>query len=562
MRKHSILSIIGLMLVALAALLAAGCGGGGGSAVSSAASFFITDDLNTGYDAVWVSIKKVELISASGATVVFDDSAGHVVNVRALNSGGLARFLFLGDDRVPQGVYTGMRFTLDDKVVLFPTGASTGQNRLFAGLDANSNKVVALTFAVPIDTSLPNTKFVADFKLSDWTEDGTFVQNCPINEGSHSGLDNPDRHHEDDYKGTVSGLAGNAPEQTFTLNSQRGTRFTVMTDANTAIFNKNGAPNPVLADGKVVEVRGTFSPADGSLLATSIRIKGSESEDPHEVKGPTSDVNEGASTFKITIREAEGFVPETDVVTVQVNPSTTRFRSHGGVTLTSAEFFAVLMANPGIEVEAEGTVTVGVETVMNAKSVKIEDEHEDEGDEAKGTVTSIDAGVGSFAMTLIEWEGFTGSVGQSVNVTTNLETAYKNDNGETMTKEAFFAALAVGGKVEVKGQYEAGTIAATRLKLEDLESNEDEAKGSVILINAPEFKFDIALTNWEGFSGSVGMTVHVDASSTTNFRGLNGEPITKEVFFAEIGLGASVEAKGTFNSGTSTLTAVRVKMDD
>ncbi|MBI5707028.1 MAG: DUF4382 domain-containing protein [Armatimonadetes bacterium] len=559
-------TLIGWLLSLVVVALIAGCGGGGGGggAVSGAVSMFMTDDLNAGYDSVWVAITRVELISASGSTVVFDDSTGKVVDVRALNQSGTQQFLHLGDDKVPAGDYTGARVTMKKDLVLFPTGATTGQNREFAGLNGSGLKVIDVVFSASKSVGAAKTRMVLDFDLSKWTDDGTKVQSASIDDGSTSGLDDPARHEEDDYHGTITGLTGTAPALTFTLNSRAGNTITVTTDASTAIYNGNGATNPSLANGKRVEVRGVFDPGTSSLAAASIKIKGSESEDPHQVKGPSSNLDEANGTLVVDIRESEGFVPDSSTIKVHADPATTRFRSHGGLVLTSAEFFAVLAANPGIEVEAEGTVSNGAETILEATSLKIEDENEDESGEAeaKGTVTAADGAAGTMNISVIEWEGFQSSSGAVLAITTDGNTHFMDDNGASLTKEQFFAAATVGKKIEVKGDYTAGTIAAMRIKIEDLGSNEAEAKGTVTAVNGGSFVIDISLMEWFGFSGSHGLAVHVDAGATTNFRDKDGNTVTRDQFFALVGAGDTVEVKGTYSSSTQTITAVRVKMDD
>ena len=62
-----------LRIAALCALLIPGCGGGGGSSSTSMQSvgIFATDSFNDQYDQVWVTLYKVELLTASGtATTV------------------------------------------------------------------------------------------------------------------------------------------------------------------------------------------------------------------------------------------------------------------------------------------------------------------------------------------------------------------------------------------------------------------------------------------------------------------------------------------------------------
>src|SRR6185503_17594707 len=118
-------------LFLLVVLVAAGCGGGsGGGGANGDVGIFVTDDLNTNFEAVWVTLFKVELEKQGGGFVtVFDDPNGKVINLRALNDGN-PRYAFLGKDRVPEGTYTGIRFTLDKDVHIVPNGTDTAQDRV------------------------------------------------------------------------------------------------------------------------------------------------------------------------------------------------------------------------------------------------------------------------------------------------------------------------------------------------------------------------------------------------------------------------------------------------
>lgn len=556
---NTIRKFAGLLALAFA-LVVAGCGGGGGSA-SSGLSFFVTDDLNAGYSGVWVTLKKVELLNASGATIVFDDPVGRVINVRQLNSGGENRFALLGDDRVANGTYTGVRVTLGAQVALFPTGQSTGQLRTFDGLDGSGNKVLTANFVAPRALPDGDDNIVIDFKLEDWTENGTSVQNAQIAVGSNSGLDDPTRHESDDFEGTISALKGTSPDLSFTLNLRHGMTLNVRTDASTAVFNDDGSPNPTLANGKRVQVRGVFSPTEKVFLASSVKVKVGE-EDEEEVKGPTFDVNAGDGTFFVSIHEAEGFLPETDSIKVQTDASATRFFSHGGIALTQAEFFAILAARPGVPVEAEGTVSgSGENQVLTAKKVKIEDdEDEDDEDEARGVVLSKDLVARSFVLSLTRWEGFAGSVGMQVSVTTDGSTTFRGNDDEPLTSEQFFNLLTVGEEAKAKGAFSGGVLQARRAELEG--DDPHEAKGMVTNVDAGAFAFDIVLASWEGFNGSFGMAVHVTTSPSTTFRDDDGNSMTREAFFAALSGGSVVEVEGTFNSGTSTFSATKAKFDD
>ncbi len=560
------------LLFALA-IFAAGCGGGGGGGgASGGASIFLTDDLTTGYSAVWVKVFKVELIKQDGGMVsVFDDSVGKVFNLRALNDGN-PRYAFLGKDSVPEGVYTGIRFTLDKDLSLQPTGSSNANARTFDDSYLNPSNgeqaFLTITFPSPKTITGSSNDLVCDFVLSSWKDVAGKITDCEVKDGPGEGLGNGERHDQDDWEGTISGLEGVAPNFTFTLRARGGCTLTVTTDSNTAVFNANGDPNPQLANGKRVEVRGKFDPGNRSVVATAVKIRnGEDHEDPHEVKGLAKEVAPEAGTFDVQLGEAEGFTPVADFVHVTTSTST-RFFAHGGVLLTKQAFFEALAG--GKRVEAEGTWSAETNTLVAVKA-KIEDEEEHHGAEVKGAPSAIDALAGTFSVTIDEWEGFSSSRGTVVPIVTNGDTDYRNGDGQEITKEQFFVLLATAERVKVEGRYLEGVITAKRARIRTQGDGgggggggggQAEARGSVQNINVEAKTFDIVLNEWDGLPGEANMIVHVAFTGGATFRGLDGETISKEAFFTKLTNGCFVEAEGSFNAGSSTLTAFKAKLED
>jgi hypothetical protein len=556
-------------MIGVIALLVAGCGGGGGGGgLSGGVGIFLTDDLNTGYDAVWVTLYKVELESVGGRTTVFDDPNGRVYNLRALNDGN-PRYAFLGKSSVPEGTYTGVRFTLDDDVRIVPAGSSTGNDRKFADqyLDpADATRAILhLTFDSPKQLGAGSSDLVCDFVLASWTENGTKIENCLVDDAPASGLDDGDRHDEDEFKGAISGLSGSSPNFTFRLNFPGGRSVPVATDSSTAIFNNNGSPSPQLANGKRVEVRGVWNPALQAVLARSVKIKNqgeNDDDDPHEVKGVAVDVNAEAGTFDVELGFAEGFFPTEMFVHVTTSEAT-RYFSNGGLLITRAQFFEALSLG-GLRVEAEGVWNSGTNTLAAVK-VKLEDEDDELEAEAKGAPNTINAEAGTFRIQLREWEGFSSHVGAQINVVTHAGTHFRDIEGENITKEAFFAQLATAQEVKAEGRFQDGTITASQVRIRERSGGTDgeaEAFGGPSNVNAGARTFDLTLVEWEGFNGSAGQVIHVVMQSGATFRGLDGESMSAEAFFQALATGHPVEAEGVWNSSTSTLTAHKAKLED
>ncbi len=557
-----------LMLLAVAALALAGCGGGsGGSASNADAGFFATDNLSDNYDGVWVTIRKVQLRKADDSFItIFDDAIGKIVNLRSLNDGA-ERYAFFGEDSVPQGTYTGLRVELDRDVVLFPTGSSTGQNRVFDDAYGNDRARLDLIFGSAKTVGPSGLNFVCDFDLSAWEDVGGEIRNAIIDDSPGNGMNDPDRHENEDYDGRINELAGTAPNFTFVLTSESNNKLEVEANSDTVVFNNNGQPNPTLTNGARIEVRGKFNPATGKLLATSIKIKGSGDDDEFEVKGVPSLANAAGRTFKVTTRECEGFIPGGTLVNIVVTDAT-RFFTDNGLVLTEAQFFELLpIDSGGLEVEVEGAVYNFETNTLTAKKCKIEHEGENQEHEAeaRGVPSNLLPEPGTFDIALTSWEGFSATAAQIIHITTNGETEYKDGNNEKISKGAFFELLAIATTVKVEGRYENGTIAAHELTLRVNSGGgggEDphEIKGSPSEIDLETRSFSVSLVEWFGFNGQTGQQINVVMNSNANYRDNNGETMTKEQFFGKLSEGWLAEVEGVVSG--SNMAGVKAKLDD
>lgn len=456
--------MLGILLGALLALV--GCGGGGGSAAvapgGASVSTYATDSLNDDYSQVWVTIHRVSLEGGSGTLTVFDDPAGRLVDLKTLRDASGARYAFLDDSSVTPATYGSVAVQLDEDLSLVPNGSASAEARKFATQYADplapGKSILRLGSAHEMRPG--RNTLVLDFDLATWDLDGTGRVVASVKNGNGAGLDDRRRHEHEDFKGVVSNLAGTAPNQTFTL-SRRLRGLSVKTDSNTRIFNSSGAPNPQLADGARVEVRGVF--VAGALLAAAIKVEDEAGEDPIHIVGHASNLNEGAGTFDVAIRRARGFVPRRVKIPVSTS-DTTRFLSDAGATMTKAEFFAAVGAlGQQAIVEVEGALSGDS---LTASKVKIEAEGVHSEAEAKGAVTAVDPTAGTLTITVQSWEGINIQPGSPLNVATGPATMYMN--GRTMVDKAtFFAAVSAGSVIEARGRWDGSKLAALRLKLDD-----------------------------------------------------------------------------------------------
>ncbi|MDT3680040.1 MAG: DUF4382 domain-containing protein [Burkholderiaceae bacterium] len=106
-------------LIAVAAVVAACGGGGGGGGGTGTLGVSLTDAPACGYDNVWVTVTKVRVHKAEGATdgdagwseVLVDGGAGRRIDLLSLQNGVLAD---LGQTSLPEGHYTQVRLVLSE----------------------------------------------------------------------------------------------------------------------------------------------------------------------------------------------------------------------------------------------------------------------------------------------------------------------------------------------------------------------------------------------------------------------------------------------------------------
>ncbi|MFM9873365.1 MAG: DUF5666 domain-containing protein [Fimbriimonadaceae bacterium] len=559
---------VALIAAATVLLLIVGCGGGGSSSggsvnTSQQVSMFVTDDLSTNYDHVWVRFHEVELEFSGGSSKVFSSDSGVEVDLRALNTGSANLFKFLGAAAFPSQPVTGIKFTVGRDLVLYTTGSTTGTNAQFAAAFnlTNGRSRFGITPASPL--TVPAGGAVAfDFNLANWTLASGFVTPVGSVFGG-SGLDDPANHVSDDFSGIVSELTGTAPNFTMKLTRTGGQVVQVKTDVNTSIFNSNGSASPVIANGKRIEVSGVFSTSTQSFLASVVKIEDStNSEDEEQVQGLVRNPNEGAGQFEVKATETRGFLPGDLWVMVQTT-GTTKFFNRQGVVISAAAFYAALTAGSA---EAEGTYNSGSNT-LTATKVKLEDGSGGEDySEAKGPATAANAALGTLSITLNEWSGFAGSAGGTLNITTNGSTLYLDANGASINSTTFFAQALTATAVKVEGTYTSGSMLAKRLEIRSSGggggggNNPHEINGTISNINSIAATFNVTLISWSGFTGTHSSVITVSMSASATYRNDNGDSITKDQFFADLASSPLVEVEGTVSG--LTMTGVKAKLDD
>jgi hypothetical protein len=464
--RGAILSVLAIAISSL--LLLAGCGGGGGpsAGTAGAASLIATDDLNTGYDHVWVTVKSINLVSTTGTTNVYTNSGGQAVDLLTLHDASGNRFLFLNTSAIPAGTYTGATVVVDNNVNIFPAGATTATA---ANFQTSGDFTMSLTFKTPKVSHGFRDNIVVDFNLANWVLTGTTVTapNGFLSEGPTANLGDGTRWESAPYTGSVNNLTGAPGSQTFTLGTGAGAP-TVNVSATTALYNSDGSANPTLANAENVIVRGTYDATQNILTATNIKILIATPPVTQAVSGAVSNVDTTADTFTITPHDCDRYIPTQSTLTVNVTANTT-YHGAAGTVYTVTDFFTALQN--GMKVIVTGSVSAGVVT---ATDIAILGGTSDSGGDGhgggsanlarvSGVSGSLDATAGTFTVTKQFWEGFFGQLTATVTVAFNSSTVWSLD-GTTITAAA--AASDIGMNVTVRGAYDPTTKQITAVKVE------------------------------------------------------------------------------------------------
>jgi len=465
-------AVVGCLLLTFFLSLV-GCGGGGGGTTggggtsSAKVGVFFTDNLSAGYDHVWVTAYKVELYNGASSVTVLDNPSGEAIDLRALGTPAGGQFLFLGPGSVPAGTYTKVEITLGRNVNLFTTGATTATVATFPpAMNSGANSKLELPLAPPMTVTGSGQNLIIDFDLPNWTLAGGIVTPALLRHNG-TGLDDLNRHEDEDYKGTLSGLSGTAPNQTFTM-TRFGSQIQVICTSATTIFAHNGAAGAALANGQIVEVRGVFDVLAQALRAASVKIEDGEDDGAGspKVEGLASAVDAGAGTFKLSTASVRGFVPSQSAVNIMTSP-TTVFMNNAGTAITKTAFFEAL-GLAGAMAEAEGFYDAASNTIA-AHKVKLEDEDEANEAETRGIVNAKNADSGFVVIDAAgsETTGFTLPEGGAVKLQSNATTTYRSAAGATITKAQFFEQVAVGMTVKGNGTYSTGVLNCRKMEIRD-----------------------------------------------------------------------------------------------
>ncbi len=431
--------LLKLLLLTCLVAIVVGCGGGS-TDTSSAANvpIYVTDGSGT-YSHAWVTVKQIDIVGKSGAVTAYQDAAGQTLDLAALSSSTKQQFALVAIGKAPSATTVTLRITVDQNVNLVPAGTSAASTYPLAG-SVGGVKVFTITVAGNDPRGI-----VADFDLGKWKVDGGSVTATPKN-GSTSGLGG-DTHPHQYFKGTVANLAGTSPNFTFDLIHGEH-KLAVTTSVDTIIANADGTSSPILANGVVVHVGGTFDHTTSSIAAAEILISnGSISHPPAFVAGTVQSI--GVHTFTVTPRDVIDMRPVASLVVINTTADTLFFKD--AVSISSAEFDAAIAV--GSLVMVHGTVddASGVMTAAHVNLVGPKDGDHHGAVGVAGAIDSLDAKAGTFNITVKHWEGRELHAGDVLHVVTNDKTVFVGTS---------LMHMANGDVLKVAGALEGSTLTA------------------------------------------------------------------------------------------------------
>ena len=466
-------------------IVAAGCGGDGSSVNSGAITnqsmtpnnvsngpnsgdvgIFITDSLNTKYDHVWVSIKKIELkLAAGGLRTIFDDSRGVGIDLSSLRDDSGPKYRFLNELTLPAGTYVGAQITLAHDAVVFPTNATTGKSLGFANQQDNAqDATLTVQFDPPKMLGGGHDDLVFDFDLSKWTDDSGKLT-AVVSPSLGAGLEDADRNAAVVQDGVIDDIKNDVPAQAITLKKDKAEALSVLTTSATALVTESSDAPLVLAKGQTVEVSGSFDANTRHFDATSIRLEDPKAPVLAQVYGAVASIDTKTDTWTVTPSETRGLIPQSTTIPISLS-SSAKFFGSSGLTLSKDDFFKALSASKSVHLLAEGTYDAAKSAFL-ASEVRMQDADPQPAVKVAGVVSNPQSASQTFGLTVTGFAGLMTKPGADANVAISPTTTFTDVDGKALTADQFFSALQSPKAADVDGVLDTstGNVLASSVKL-------------------------------------------------------------------------------------------------
>lgn len=465
-----------------------GAAGSPGPAIAGATGgipVYLTDDSDAPLDHAYVRIYKVELFTSKNSIAVFESNDGMVLDLRTLRDKSGPRYAFFGVTSLSSSELVRAQIELGREMSVVQAGQKAPENRRFSDTLASGKDRARLSLNLPKKDDL--TALVLDFDFAKAQPDPKKGVLVTLREGDPGGLSDLLRHEPVAFTGKVGSLSGKTPDASFALNLGQNRTLRVAGSPETASYDAKG-DEPKLANNAQAEVRGVFDAGSKTFLARSIAIVGKGS--PDEVTGFLT-VKDGKDLAIATTR-SDGPLSTAHEVPVQLDGNAV-FLGKDGRKIDKDEFLK--QTNEAIRVEADGQFDKS--GTFKASRLKLEspagaipaaaapktDTPAASGDEPKeggakapakpkpssaelvqidGSVVGIDKDKGIFRVNSLASQSKIES--NETDVAVDAKTKFFDIENKPIDREAFFAALATGAKLTIRGSIGGGKIVATAVR--------------------------------------------------------------------------------------------------
>lgn len=414
-----------------------------------------------------VRLHRVILATSRDPIVVFESEEGDVLDLAALRDRQGPRYVFVGLVNLADTNLVRAEMILDRRAILVPRGGGEPIPVEFDSASSTPEGKARLTMNLnPRGLRSGLVGLILDVDASRTSGESGRPLVASLREGDRAGLENRERHERSGLAGQVSSLAGTAPAIAFSLQIAPGRAVRVATSNATTHFGETDE-KPVLEDGRVVEVRGTFSTVQKTFLADSIVYRSLAREKAgHELVGRFVGESPGdgnAMRLRLAPLTARGFVPPGAEVEVAVDDST-RLLSSTGTPLEQNRLVESLERSDAV---VEGVFEEG-SRLMRARIIRLEpvpnlDDPRGVPAGASGSVTRVDAGSGRIQIALQNRDGFDFR-GSTLEVSTGPGTLLVENGKAVLDRQGFLARLSKGETVSIRGLFRGGRLIARRIE--------------------------------------------------------------------------------------------------
>jgi hypothetical protein len=527
-----------LVAAASIALLLAACGGGGSGPTTgatppttarAATAVYFTDDFSTDYDAVWLSISRVTVVSPAAETELAAYSPAKLVNLPTLRrAGALVAAATIPAEATAVRIYVGTQAklqkpdgTLMDVALAAPSGYLEFK---LEGWNASTG-VLALDFDLPRfqlqgNTLTPATRVATSNDYAGWNHRGTEIE------------------------GTVVQFSATS----LVLDTRTMGRRTITLDGNTTFVSTRS---------------GTWTPAVGDAVEVKASVAGQGADALQLTALVVEDHSAAASSGAVKV---EGVVTAVigSVVTASIDHSeNSTALGTLNFDIAGATFKRGNVASVSVGVRIEAYLTQSG-TAWTAKIVEIEGAAKSGGEsrlhdyaELQGRITSV---AGTTVVVQVIHQEHTPGVTAGASVTIDVAGA-RFDSGAA-------SCMAAGLPIEIKGSVSTagvlqpvevsvgGACAAAYPALDGGQSGHQDApttsgsidtEGSITALRSGEFDITVFDLDEKALAAT---SLTVRYNSSTLFQGVTP---------ATLAVGGFVEVKGDLSNGILTATKVQLR---